>query len=140
MEQSRPVKNKVYNLTIDSMDRQGTGIARLYGMAVFVPYTLAGERVEAQIIKVAKKYAVGRLLKIVEPSPLRVQPLCPYFKRCGGCSFMHMDYSAQLEIKRSETEQTLRRISGMDINVEKCIGMVNPYHYRNKAQFPVCSC
>ena len=52
---------------------------------------------------------------------------------------MHMDYSAQLEIKRSETEQTLRRISGLDINVEKCIGMVNPYHYRNKAQFPVCS-
>ncbi len=48
---------------------------------------------------------------------------------------MHMDYSAQLEIKRSETEQTLRRISGLDINVEKCIGMVNPYHYRNKAQF-----
>lgn len=139
MEQSRPVKNKVYNLTIDSMDRQGTGIARLYGVAVFVPYTLAGERVEAQIIKVAKKYAVGRLLKIVEPSPLRVQPLCPYFKRCGGCSFMHMDYSAQLEIKRSETEQTLRRISGLDINVENCIGMVNPYHYRNKAQFPVCS-
>ncbi|HJA69671.1 MAG TPA: 23S rRNA (uracil(1939)-C(5))-methyltransferase RlmD [Firmicutes bacterium] len=139
MEQSRPVKNNIYKLTIDSVDRQGIGVARLFGMAVFIPYALAGEKVEAQIIKVAKKYAVGRLLKIIEPSIRRVQPACPYFKRCGGCSFMHMDYSAQLEIKRSETEQTLRRISGLDIKVGNCIGMSNPYHYRNKAQFPVCA-
>ena len=137
MEQSRPVKNNTYILDIDSMDRQGMGIARLWGMAVFIPYALAGERAEVQIIKVAKRYAVGRLLKIISPSPARTEPPCPYFRRCGGCTFMHLDYPAQLEIKRKETEQTLRRISGLDIKVEGCRGMKEPYHYRNKAQFPI---
>ena len=137
MEQSRPVKNNTYILDIDSMDRQGMGIARLWGMAVFIPYALAGERAEVQIIKVAKRYAVGRLLRIISPSPARTEPPCPYFRRCGGCTVMHLDYPAQLEIKRKETEQTLRRISGLDIKVEGCRGMKEPYHYRNKAQFPL---
>lgn len=65
------------------MDRQGIGV-RAFSAAVFIPYALAGEKVEAQVIKVAKSYAVGRLLKIIEPSSRRVQPACPYFKRCGA--------------------------------------------------------
>lgn len=138
MNQDTPVKNNIYMLKIESADKQGTGVARLSGMAVFVPYALPGETAEVQIIKVAKRYAVGRLLRILESSPLRREPECPYFRRCGGCSFMHMDYGAQLETKRRETEQVLRRISGLDIRVDRCIGMDNPFRYRNKAQFPVC--
>lgn len=130
-------KNQTYELFIESADRNGSGVGRLNGMAVFVPYALPGERVRALIIKTAKRYAVGKLTEVLQASPARVQPVCPYFLRCGGCTMQHMEYRQQLEIKRAQTEETLRRISHLPVSVETCIGMEEPYLYRNKAQFPV---
>ena len=130
-------KNQTYELSIESADRNGSGVGRLNGMAVFVPYALPGERVRVLIIKAAKRYAVGKLTEVLHASPTRVQPVCPYFMRCGGCTMQHMEYREQLEIKRAQTEETLRRISHLTVSVEKCIGMEEPYAYRNKAQFPV---
>lgn len=130
-------KNQTYELFIESADRNGSGVGRLNGMAVFVPYALPGERVRALIIKTAKRYAVGKLTEVLQASLARVQPVCPYFLRCGGCTMQHMEYRQQLEIKRAQTEETLRRISHLPVSVETCIGMEEPYLYRNKAQFPV---
>lgn len=130
-------KNQKLILNIESIANSGAGVARYNDIVVFVPRALPGETAEVQIIKTAKNYCVGRLLNIIKASEARQKPECEYFGRCGGCVLQHMQYRAQLESKRNETQQVLRRISGLEFNVEDCIGMDNPYGYRNKALLPV---
>ena len=83
----------------------GKGVARDEGKAVFIPFTIEGERVTAQIVREKKQFAEGELVELLEPSPERVAPACPYFGRCGGCSYQHISYAHQLEIKAKQVEQ-----------------------------------
>lgn len=131
------VKNKEYQIKIDSINSQGAGVGRIEGMAVFVEGALPGEEVLALIIKCAKNYTVGKLLKVISPSPHRVVPKCAYYKGCGGCNLQHLAYDQQLELKLKETNETLRRISHLPIEIEAIVGADNPWFYRNKAQYPV---
>lgn len=130
-------KNDELILNIESLANTGAGVAHHEGQAVFVNGALPGETVEARIIKATKTYCVARINNILEASPIRCTPRCKHFPRCGGCVLQHLEYPSQLECKRSEAEQVLRRISGIEFNVEKCIGMDHPWQYRNKAQLPV---
>lgn len=130
-------KNEEVLLTVDSMANTGAGVARSDSMVVFVPGALPGETVRARIIKVNKNYCIGRLEQIITPSPNRREPACKYFGRCGGCVMQHLEYNAQLESKKKETEQVLRRISGLPFEVSDIMGMYDPYHYRNKAILPI---
>lgn len=130
-------RNDDIELDIDSLGSEGQGVGRYEGLAVFVPFALPKEHVKAHIIKAAPNYAVGKLTEVTEPSRDRREPRCPAFMRCGGCNLLHMDYVAQLEYKRSNVENALKRIGKIaDANVSPTIGMETPYNYRNKAAFP----
>lgn len=125
-------------MEITDINSEGAGVGRLEGKAVFVPGTLVGEQVDIEIEKDYPRYARGRLLGITQPSPKRITPVCPAFLRCGGCSFLHMPYSLQLETKRKIVADALQRIGGQEIAVDPVVPCQKPLHYRNKASFPVC--
>ncbi|MCH5186096.1 MAG: 23S rRNA (uracil(1939)-C(5))-methyltransferase RlmD [Oscillospiraceae bacterium] len=131
-------KNKEYYAEIESVSNDGNGVAHIDGFTVFVPMCADGDKLKIKIVKVKDTYAFGRIEEIITPSPYRREPICPHYKRCGGCNLMHIDYGKQLEIKLNSVKNALSRIGGIDGNiVSDIIGMENPYHYRNKMVFPV---
>ncbi len=129
-------KNEVVELNITGMTAEGSGVGRVDGLAVFVPLTAVGDRVRALIIKVTKSYAVGKLQRVLSPSPDRAENDCPVFSKCGGCVYRHIDFDAECRIKKQRVEDCLRRIGGLNIAVES-IESGAPDGYRNKAQYPV---
>ena len=137
MENLPVKKNDEITVKITGLTDECAGVGRFEGFAVFVPYALPDETVRAHIIKVAKNYAVGKLIEVIEPSPDRVEPVCPHFYKCGACSLLNMDYGAQLKLKRQIVKDALERIGGFkDIAVENTVGMESPLRYRNKGSFP----
>lgn len=131
-------KGQIQELTIEDMSNEGQGIGKVEGMAVFVDNTIIGDVVKAELTKLKKNYAFGRLTEIVEPSPYRIDPSCQYSQNCGGCSLQTMEYGKQLELKKKMIEDKLIRIGGIEKPmVHDTIGMENPWRYRNKAQFPI---
>ena len=131
-------KNDLVTLNITGMTAEGSGVGRTDSMAVFVPMTAVGDEVEAVIIKVAKNYAVGKMLRVITPSKDRVEPDCAAFKQCGGCALRHISYEAELELKRQRVSDCLKRIGGLDIPVE-AVAHGEVSRYRNKAQYPIAS-
>lgn len=111
----------------------GNGVARHDGKAVFIPFTLDGEKITARIVRQKKKFAGAELEAVLRPSPHRVAPECPYFQRCGGCSYQHVAYARQLEIKQRQVEQTLRRIGRLaNVPMRSIIPSPKNYGYRNR--------
>lgn len=131
-------KNDIISLEISGMTSEGSGVGRHEGMAVFVAGTAVGEVISCKIIKVAKKYAIGKIEKIITASPHRIEPDCPVYKSCGGCVFRHISYDEELKIKRQRVIDAVKRIGGFDKElVGEIIGAKSPDSYRNKAQLPV---
>ena len=130
-------KNEIYEIEITGMTDEGDGVGRVGSMAVFVPYTIEGEKVRILIIKVLKHYAYGKLLEVIKPSPHRTKAECPYFYQCGGCQLWHMDIHAELSYKREKVESCIRRIGGLDTVPEPVVCSKRLIRYRNKAQYPV---
>ena len=132
-------KNDIITLKITDVTSEGAGIGKCDGMAVFVPNTAVGDTVTCKIIKAKSNYAVAKTEKIITPSTHRIQNDCPHFPKCGGCVFRHISYESELEIKQNRVKETLRRISGCDINCGGIVGDTSADNYRNKAQFPFSS-
>ncbi len=135
-------KNDIVTVKIKDIGTEGEGIGKLEGFTLFVKDAVMGDVVEARLVKVKKNYAYARLEKVLTPSPLRVEPVCPYHKQCGGCQIQAMSYEAQLQFKENKVKNNLVRIGGFDqlfieSVMEPVVGMEQPWHYRNKAQFPV---
>lgn len=131
-------KNKHYDIEITGVSSDGNGVCKVDGFTVFVPMTVTGDKGEIIIVKVLSKYAIGRMLDITTPSPIRQDPKCPVFKRCGGCHLQHIKYENQLEIKGGFIEDAMQRIGGFEnLKCDEVIGMENPCRYRNKCIFPV---
>ena len=86
-------------LVIEDIAFGGKGVGRAEGKAVFVPFTIEGERVTARVVREKKSFAEADLVTVLEASPQRTAPQCPYFGRCGGCSYQHMSYEHQLHWK-----------------------------------------
>ncbi|HHU68701.1 MAG TPA: 23S rRNA (uracil(1939)-C(5))-methyltransferase RlmD [Thermoanaerobacterales bacterium] len=139
MEKDIPVqKNHCYNIEIKDLSHKGQGVGDYQGFTLFVPDAIPGDKVKVKIVKVSKNYAIGKLIKVLAPSANRILEKCPVARNCGGCQIQNMAYEAQLKYKTRLVEQNIERIGGLKgITVHKCIGMKDPWRYRNKVQFPV---
>ena len=132
-------------LTIEKLVYGGDGLARLpaneqgRGKAAFVPFVLEGEKVEADLLEEKPGFARARASRILEASPLRIEPRCPYSQRCGGCHYQHTGYEHQLEIKAAILKENLRRIAKLELDTELKVHPSPPWHYRNRSRFRVHS-
>ena len=135
-------KDDLITLVIEDVGVDGEGIGKIDGFTFFVKDAIVGDQVEAKVIKVKKGYAYARLMNLIEASPHRTEPGCPYHRQCGGCQIQALDYQTQLSFKANKVRNNLIRIGGfpeslIDKVMEPVVGMEEPYHYRNKAQFPI---
>jgi 23S rRNA (uracil1939-C5)-methyltransferase len=126
------------SLTIHDVAFGGKGVARHDGKVYFVPFTIPGETVTARVVKEKKNFAEAALVSVGVPAPDRVAPRCPYFARCGGCSYQHMSYARQLEIKATQVEQTIRRVGKLaHVPMRPIIPAPQPFAYRNRIRVHV---
>jgi len=124
---------RVVNLEIDDIAFGGKGVGRESGKAVFVPYTIEGETVSAEIVREKKQFAEAELVEVKQSSPDRVEPQCPYFGRCGGCAYQHISYEHQLAIKWRQIRDALQRIGKLkDVPLRPIIPSPEQYGYRNR--------
>lgn len=135
-------KNDIVTVTIEDIGNDGEGIGKLEGYTLFVKDAVIGDTVEARITKCKKNYGYARTEKVVTPSSFRVEPKCRFYRQCGGCQIQPMSYERQLQFKEDKVRNNLQRIGGFDAVLlekvmEPIIGMEEPWHYRNKAQFPI---
>jgi 23S rRNA (uracil1939-C5)-methyltransferase len=137
-------------LTIEKLIYGGDGLARLpaesprnespgnkdrgRGKAVFVPFVLTGEKIEASLTEEKPGFARAHANKIIEPSPHHTQPPCPHFTRCGGCHYQHATYEHQLEIKKEILRENLRRIAKLELQCEIQVHPSPPWNYRNRSR------
>jgi tRNA/tmRNA/rRNA uracil-C5-methylase (TrmA/RlmC/RlmD family) len=123
----------VTELQIQDVAFGGKGVARIDGKAVFVPYVIDGESVSASVTREHKKFLEAELENVITPSPHRVEPRCPYFGRCGGCAYQHIEYEHQLALKWRQVKETLRRIGGLkEPPMRPFIPAPIEYGYRNR--------
>ena len=130
-------KNQEHTVTIEGYGEGGMGVARIDGRVVFVHGALRGEKCRVLILKTLKSVAFAKVLEVIEPSSERITPDCPYFPRCGGCTYRHIHYEEELRLKKQRVQDNLSRIGGSDVTVEEILGARDTLHYRNKAQYPV---
>ena len=132
-------KNSCHPAQITGYTSEGMGVAHMEGRAVFVARAIAGERGLVQLLKVTSARAYGKWAQLETPSPHRQTPACPYFGRCGGCDFWHMDYEEELRLKADRVRDALARIGGWDPGPVSILAAPTCEHYRNKAQYPVAA-
>ena len=124
---------RIVDLKIEDIAFGGKGVARENGKAIFIPFTIEDETVSAEIVREKKKFAEAELVGVKESSPHRVTPECPYFGRCGGCTYQHINYEHQLAIKWRQVRDALQRIGKFrDVPMRPIIASLEQYGYRNR--------
>jgi 23S rRNA (uracil1939-C5)-methyltransferase len=130
--------NPAATLEIDALSYGPYGIGRLDGKAVMIPHTAPGDTVEARIVETKERYAVGQAVRIVTPSPVRQTPPCPYVPACGGCTWQHIQYAAQLKAKQQNVDDMLRRIGKLEgYELRPIIPSPFEYQYRRRIRLQV---
>lgn len=131
-------KNDMVTVTIEDIGTNGEGIGKADGYTLFIKDAVIGDTAEVKVTKAKKNYGYARLMNILTPSPYRIQPVCKVARQCGGCQIQQLCYEKQLEFKQNKVKGNLERIGGVEnLQMEPVKGMADPYHYRNKAQFPI---
>jgi 23S rRNA (uracil1939-C5)-methyltransferase len=132
--------SETIELKLTAMAHGGTALGRHEGQVIFVPYAIPGETVRVERVETHPRWARARLLEVLDRSPLRVDPPCPYFgpERCGGCQFQHIEYEGQADLKREVVVDQLARVGGLhNVQVQEIIGAAEPWGYRNHVQFSI---
>ena len=141
-------KDDLVTIEITDYSTEGEGIGRADSFPLFVKDAVAGDTVECRIMKLKKTYGYAKLIRVVKPSEDRVEARCPKARPCGGCQMQELRYDAELRFKTRKVREALRRIGGFEIaedpsdadgravRVEDCVGMDDPWRYRNKALVP----
>lgn len=149
-------KNDIFTVKITDTGMDGEGIGKVgsagadasaddfadaEGFTLFIKDAVIGDTVQARVMKAKKSYAYAKLEKVLEPSPFRITPVCAFSRQCGGCQLQVLSYDRQLEFKENKIRNNLIRLGGLtpervDEIMEPILGMEDPWHYRNKAQFP----
>ena len=130
-------KNNEYIVDIIDNGYEGEGIAKINGFTVFVANAIKGEEVKIIIVKVLSSHAFGKITEIIKKSEHRVEDDCTTYKRCGGCNLRHIDYEETLNMKQNMVQNLVNKNLKTRIEVKQTWGMGNPYHYRNKLQYPI---
>lgn len=131
-------KNQEFTVLIEDISVNGEGIGKADGYPLFIKDAVPGDVVFGVVTKAEKRYGYGRVLKIITPSPDRVEAKCPIAKRCGGCQLQEMSYERQLAYKKDKVKNNLDRIGKLtNYKIHDTLGCENPFRYRNKAQFPI---
>lgn len=130
-------KNKEYIVDIIDNGFEGEGIAKIDNFTIFIPGAIKGEKVKILVVKVLSSHAFGKVIEIMQKSENRIESDCKTYKRCGGCNLRHIQYAETLNMKRNAVQSLVNKTLTTKIEVEETLGMDNPYHYRNKAQYPV---
>lgn len=121
-------------VTVEKLASGGEGIAFADGKAIFIPFSIPGETVRIRPAKTTRDYIRAEILEILVPSKVRIEPICPLFKICGGCSLQHIEYAAQCAFKAAAARESFIRIGKFDPGTLS-VHSNAPYHYRNRAQF-----
>ena len=130
-------KNQEYIIDVIDNGFEGEGIAKIDGFTIFIPNAIKGEKLKILIVKVLSSHAFGKILEIINKSDKRIESDCITYKRCGGCNLRHIKYEETLKMKQNAVQSLVNKTLKTKIQVKETIGMGNPYHYRNKAQYPV---
>ena len=129
------MKNDVITIDITDLTFEGFGVGRHDGKVIFVADTAVGDRCEVLVMKELKSHSFARLLNVIEPSKDRITPDCEVCRKCGGCSFRHISYDAELELKKRTVKEAFSRIGGFEVKVNDTV-FDNADGYRNKVQYP----
>ena len=130
-------KNQEYTVEIIDNGYEGEGIAKIDNFTIFIPGAIKGEKVKIVIVKVLSSHAFGKILEIIKKSDLRQDVDCTTYKRCGGCNLRHIKYKATLKMKQNSVQSLVNKTLKNKLKVQETIGMECPFHYRNKAQYPL---
>jgi 23S rRNA (uracil1939-C5)-methyltransferase len=130
--------DRIFSLQIEKIVHGGDGLARHEGRVIFVPFTIPGETVEAEIVREKKEYAEAEIIRILTPSPERREAPCPVFTVCGGCQLQHLPEEAQLRYKVEAMREVLARIGKItSYDLLPPIPSPLPFHYRTRTQLKV---
>lgn len=130
-------KNKEYIVDIVDNGFQGEGIAKIDNFTIFIPNAIKGEKIKILIVKVLSSHAFGKIVEIINKAEYRVDADCKTYKRCGGCNLRHINYDETLKMKQNAVQSLVNKTLKDKIDVLDVVGMEQPYHYRNKAQYPL---
>ncbi len=130
-------EEQTYEVEIERLVPGGAGLAHAPGLTLFVSLAAPGDRLRVKIDRLQGTVAFASIVEILKPSPVRVEPPCPYFGRCGGCDFQQLTYQAQLDTKVEIIRDCLRRIGKIDPPRTIRITPSEQWRYRSRANWQI---